>query len=85
MDRPKRKYTVTDRVLAANRRNLVCANAVDRSIRYRMTPRRRIACHRNLVCAQAARRTSSRYGPIRRGAYFISLERSLELAGESPA
>ncbi len=85
MDRPKRKYTVSDRVLAASRRNLALANAVDKAIRYRMTPRRRIACHRNLVCAQTARRTSSRYGPIRRGAYCISLERSLELAGESPA
>lgn len=85
MDRPKRKYTVTDRVLAASRRNLALANAVDPAFRHRMTPRRRIACHRNLVCAQTARRTSPRYGPIRHGAYSISLERSLELAGESPA
>ncbi len=82
MDRPKRKYTVSDRVLAASRRNLARANAVDKAIRYRMTPRRRIANYRNLVCAQTARRTSSRYGPIRRGTYCISLERSLELAGE---
>ncbi len=83
MDRPKRKYTVTARVLAACRRNLARANAVDQEIRYRLTPKRLIACHKNLVRAQAVRRTSPRYGAIRHGAYCLSLERSLELAGET--
>jgi hypothetical protein len=36
----KRNYTVSDKVLAANRRNLVKARAVPKSIRYRDTARR---------------------------------------------
>ncbi len=83
MDRPKRKYTVTARVLAACRRNLARANAVDKEIRYRLTPKRLIACHKNLVRAQTVRRTSPRYGAISHGTYCLSLERSLELAGET--
>jgi hypothetical protein len=85
IERPKRKYTVSERVLAANRRNLARANAVDKAIRFRMTRKRRISCHRNLVRAQIVRQTSGRYGPIRHGLYCASLERSLELAGETPS
>jgi glycyl-tRNA synthetase beta subunit len=52
----KRRYTISDKVLAANRRNLEKANAVPKSIRYRATARRLAACHANLQKAQAAQR-----------------------------
>jgi hypothetical protein len=42
--KPKRRYTVTVKVLAANRGNLEKANAVPREIRYRPTPKRVAAC-----------------------------------------
>ncbi len=45
MEEPKRKYTVTPKVLAASRANLVKANGVSKEIRYRPTPRRLLACH----------------------------------------
>jgi hypothetical protein len=69
--KPRRRYTVTAKVLAANRRNLVKANAVPKEMRYRPTTKRLAACHRNLPKAQAvrssanaARQPDSR-GPIR--------------------
>jgi len=44
----KRRYTVTAKVLAANRRNLEKANAVPKEIRYCPTPKRQAACRQNL-------------------------------------
>lgn len=87
-DKPKRKYTVTPRVLAAALANLAKANAVPKSIRYRPTVPRLLACRANLTRAIAARRAdwSARYAPsFRLGAYAISLPRSLAAAGESEA
>jgi hypothetical protein len=55
-----RKYTVSDKVLAANRRNLQKANAVPKSIRFRATARRLASCHANLQKAQAAQRDPER-------------------------
>ncbi len=49
MPRPKRQYTVTLKVLAANRANLLKANAVDKAIRFRATPKRLAACRMNLT------------------------------------
>ncbi len=49
--RPKRKYTATLKVLAANRANLLKANAVDKAIRFCATPKRLAACRRNLLKA----------------------------------
>jgi hypothetical protein len=51
--KPGRRYTVTPKVLAANRRNLEKANAVPKEIRYRSTPQRVVACRRNLEKARA--------------------------------
>ncbi len=52
---PRRRYTVTAKVLAANRRNLEKANAVPKEIRYRPTPKRQAACRRNLPKTRSAR------------------------------
>ena len=88
LDKPKRKYTVTERVRAACRANLAKANAVPKSIRYRATEPRLLACRANLIRAVAARRAdwSARYAPsFRLGCYAMSLPRSLAAAGESEA
>ena len=86
----KRRYTVTAKVLAANRANLLKANAVDKSIRYRPTRRRLAACRANLLKAQAALRAAGDRSPaygvcFRHGLYAVSLRRSARLAGEDPA
>ncbi len=88
MEPTKRKYTVSEKVLAACRRNLVKANAVDKAIRYRPTAKRLKACRANLLKAQrvlkAAGERSPAYGwTFRLGLDCISLRRSLRLAGES--
>ncbi|MGH9448102.1 MAG: hypothetical protein ACRD3O_20620, partial [Terriglobia bacterium] len=51
--KPKRKYTLSEKALAASRRNLEKANAVPNAIRYRPTPRRQAACRENLLKAHA--------------------------------
>ncbi len=88
MDKPKRQYTVSPKVLAANRANLLRANAVPQAIRYRRTARRLGACRANLLKAQAALKAlgdgSPAYGAsFRHGLYCVSLPRSLGRAGES--
>jgi len=55
----KRKYTISDRVLAANRRNLVLARRVDAGVRFRPTPQRAAASRANLVKARAVLRAAS--------------------------
>jgi hypothetical protein len=47
--RTKRKYTVSDRVRAANRINLKKARGVGKEILYRSTEKRRNACRANLL------------------------------------
>ncbi len=59
MNKPKRKYTLTEKALAANRRNLILAREVDPEIRYRVTPKRLAACHANLTRALAVLRAAS--------------------------
>jgi hypothetical protein len=81
----KRKYTVSDKVLAANRRNLKKANAVPKSIRYRATPRRLASCHANLQKAQAAQRDPQhprRRGQLGHGFHVADLGRTAAQAGE---
>jgi hypothetical protein len=78
--RPRRKYTVTEKVLAANRRNLEKARAVPKSIRYRPTERRLAACHANLEKARAARRAGCTTQGDGHGFQALDLRRS---AGES--
>ncbi len=56
---PRRKYTVSPQVLAANRRNLARANAAPHEIRYRSTPRRTAAARQNLLKAGLARQAPS--------------------------
>ncbi len=60
--KPKRKYTVSEKVLAASRRNLEKANAIPNEIRYRPTPRRQAACRENLLKARACRAAQPRPG-----------------------
>jgi hypothetical protein len=57
--KPKRKYTVSAKVLAANQRNLQKANAIPKEIRYRSTPRRQTASRENLRKALSARQPAS--------------------------
>lgn len=85
--RPKRKYTVTDRVRAACRANLERANAVPWEIRFRSTEKRRHACHHNLTLALIAKKRdrSPRYATcFRNGWYVPDPERALALAGATP-
>jgi hypothetical protein len=53
--KPKRKYTASEKVRAANRRNVERANAVPKGIRYRPTPRRQQAWRENLKKATPRR------------------------------
>ena len=55
----KRKYTVSRKVLAANRRNLELARRVDGEIRFRPTPQRAAASRANLIKARAMLRAAS--------------------------
>ena len=59
MEKPKRKYTLTEKALAANRRNLILAREVDPEIRYRPTPKRLAAARANLTRALATLRAAS--------------------------
>ena len=59
MNKPKRKYTLSEKALAANRRNLILAREIDPKIRYRPTPKRLKACRANLTRAPAAIRAAS--------------------------
>jgi hypothetical protein len=81
----KRSYTVSDKVLAANRRNLAKANAVPKSIRFRATARRLASCHANLQKAQAAQRDPQkprRRGQMAHGFHVADLRRTAAQAGE---
>jgi hypothetical protein len=42
--RAKRRYTIADKVRAANRRNLEQASAVPEEVHFRLTPKRLAAC-----------------------------------------
>jgi hypothetical protein len=57
--RPKRQYTVSEKVRAAYRHNLAKANAVPKDFRYRDTVRRQQASRENLKKALAARKAAS--------------------------
>ncbi len=90
MQRPKRKYTISPKVLAANRANLLKANAVPKAIRYRPTDRRLAACRANLLKANAVPK-AIRYQPTARRlaacrANLLKAQAVLKAAGEdSPA
>jgi len=78
--RTKRKYTVTDKVLAANRLNLEKARAVDKKIRYRATPKRLEGSRASLIKA----RQSPNYKPyVRYGLRAVDLRQSALQVGET--
>jgi hypothetical protein len=71
--RRKRKYTVSDKVRAANHLNLEKARAVDKKIRYRPTDKRLDASRANLLKA----RQSPNYKPyVKNGLRAVDLRRS---------
>src|SRR5215831_13587429 len=78
--RKKRKYTVTDKVRAANRLNLEKAWAVDKKIRYRATEKRLEASRASLIKA----RQSPNYKPfVRHGLRAVDLRESAAQVGET--
>src|SRR6516162_3374163 len=79
--RTKRKYTVSDKVRAANRIKLGKALSVDKKIRYRLTPKRLAANRANLRKALQARRYK-RYA--RDWVRAVDLRKSALQAGETP-
>ncbi len=83
--KPKRKYTVTEKVLNASRENLKKANLAPHDLKYRLTERRLAACLNALekAVAELRRLDSPHYGlGFKRGTHCASLLRSLALAGE---
>ena len=83
--KPKRKYTVTEKVLNASRENLKKANLAPHELKYRLTERRLAACLNALekAVAELRRFDSPHYGlGFKRGTHCASLLRSLVLAGE---
>ena len=77
--RTKRKYTVSDKVRAANRLNLQKARAVGKEVLYRPTEKRRKACRANLLIA----RQSPNYQPnVRHGLRAVNLRESAPQVGE---
>ena len=71
--RTKRKYTVSDKVRAANRLNLEKARAVGKEVLYRPTEKRRKACRANLLLA----RQSPNYQPnVRHGLRAVNQRES---------
>ena len=77
--RTKRKYTVSDKVRAANRLNLEKARAVGKEVLYRPTEKRRKACRANLLIA----RQSPNYQPnVRHGLRAVNLRESAPQVGE---
>jgi hypothetical protein len=78
--RTKRKYTVSDRVRAANRINLKKARGVGKEILYRSTEKRRNACRANLLIG----RQSPNYKPnVRHGLQAVDLRQSAAQVGET--
>ncbi len=85
LQKPKRKYAVSEKSRAASRRNLVLANLAPHWLKYRCTDRRRAQCYKALekAVAELRRFDSPHYGlGFKRGTSCASLIRSLALAGE---
>src|SRR6516162_1469930 len=78
--RAKRKYTVSDKVRAANRIKLEKALSVDKKIRYRLTPKRLAANRANLPKALQTRRYK-RYA--RDWVRAVGLRKTAAQAGET--
>ncbi len=89
--KPKRPYTVSEKVLAANRANLEKARAAPRELRFRRTERRAAAARANLVKARVKAReraldpTQPPCAPVQDGSSSRDLRRTAPLVGEDPA
>ncbi|HMD97483.1 MAG TPA: hypothetical protein VKM93_09180 [Terriglobia bacterium] len=84
-ERPKRKYTVSDRVLAANRLNLVQANANPEK-KYRPTPKRLASTYSNCLKARDGKRQKRLRGQatgVKYGLAVTDLYSTLGLADAS--
>ena len=76
----KRKYTVSDKVRAANRLNLEKARAVDKQVLYFPSKKRLNACRANLFKARA----SPNYKPfVRHGLRVVDLRQSAPQVGKT--
>ena len=84
-EKPKRKYTVSDKVLAANRAKLVQANA-DPEKKYRPTPKRLASTYANCLKAREGKRQKRKRGlatGVRYGLTVTDLYSTLGLADAS--
>jgi len=85
--RTKRKYTVSDKVRAANRINSAKARSVDKEIRYRRTPKRLAANRASLVKAlyvrDQLRAADLRKSAVRAGESQEEYDRHLELVEQA--
>ena len=79
MDRPRRRYTVSEKVRAAGRRNIHKARAVPKEVLYRRTEKREAAWRANLAKANAVpKRIQYRRTAKRARACYRNLLRALE-------
>ncbi len=84
-EKPKRKYTVSDKVLEANRAKLVQANA-DPDKKYRPSPRRLASCYANCLKAREGKRQKRLRGQatgVKYGLAVVNLFATLGLADAS--
>ena len=85
--RTKRKYTVSDKVRAANRINSAKARSVDKEIRYRRTPKRLAANRASLVKARYVRdqlrAADLRKSAVRAGESQEEYDRHIELVEQA--
>jgi hypothetical protein len=84
-EKPKRKYTVSDKVLAANRAKLVQANANPEK-KYRPTPKRLASSYRNCLKAREGKRQKRLRGQatgVKYGLAVVNLFATLGLADAS--
>ena len=84
--KPKRKYTVSDKVLAANRVNLVQANA-DPEKKYRPTDKRKASTYANCLKAREGKRQKRQRGQatgVKYGLAVTDLYSTLGLGRRQP-
>src|SRR5271157_6370150 len=84
-EKPKRKYTVSDKVRAANRLNLVQANANPEK-KYGPTPKRKASTYANCLKAREGKRQKRRRGQatgVKYGLAVTDLYSTLGLADAS--
>ena len=83
--KPKRKYTMSQRAIDSRRANIKLAHAVPKEIVYRSTPRRKESCRAKLVKAREAKRRKREEGKstgISHGLTCADLRASLAAAAQ---